>query len=113
MVKVPLHDVLCEVLESKYCYYQPPADIQMKYPCIRYNLAGDNVDYADNIRYHRHSRYTVTVIDYDPDSKIPDRLTDKLPYCMFDRVYSTEGLTHFVYTLFYNGPRIMEENNNG
>lgn len=116
MGKEALHDILCEVLGSPFpdgedhCYFEPPADIQMKYPCIVYNHTNDQDDFADNIHYICSKRYTVTIVDEDPDSKIPNRLKNSLSYCTSDRNFASDGLSHFVFTLFYNGPRIKEEN---
>lgn len=115
MGRLALHDILCnEILQAPFsdnedhCYFQPPADLEMKYPCIRYNYTNDDDDFADNIHYRHSKRYTVTVIDEDPDSKIPDRLRT-LPYCTSDRNFAVDGLNHFVYTLYFSGPRIKEE----
>lgn len=108
MARMALHDILCEILGSRNCYFSPPASIILIYPCIIYNYTNDNDDYADNIHYRSSKRYTVTVIDQDPDSKIPGRLKE-LPYCSSDRNYAVDGLSHFVYTLHYSGPRIKEE----
>lgn len=118
MAKRALHDILCEVLGSPFedgedhCYFEPPASVQMKYPCIRYSYSNDQDQFADNIHYRHSKRYIVTIMDFDPDSKIPDRLRE-LPYCSSDRNYAVDGLSHFVFTLFYNGPRIKEEEDNG
>ena len=111
MVKRPLHDILCEVLGSRNCYFEPPDGKDMNYPCIVYNYTNDDTDFADNIHYRESKRYTVTIIDDDPDSRIPNRLK-KLPYCSSDRNFASDGLSHIVYTLFYSGPRIKEEENN-
>lgn len=117
MAQQALHDILCDVLEASFldgkshCYFEPPANIEILYPCIIYNHANDQDDFADNMHYRSSRRYTVTIIDEDPDSKIPNRLK-KLPYCSSDRNYSSEGLSHFVYTLFYSGPRVKEEESN-
>lgn len=117
MARRPLHDILCEILtlsgpfpeeEGSHCYFEPPSGTQIYYPCIVYNYTNDDDDFADNIHYRESKRYTITIIDEDPDSKIPNRLK-KLPYCSSDRNFSNDGLSHFVYTLFYNGPRIKEE----
>lgn len=102
-----LHEILCEVLGSKNCYFEPPADLQMSYPCIVYKYTNDLDDFADNLHIVRAKRYSVTVIDEDPDSKIPDRLK-MLPYCTSDRNFTVNGLKHFVHELFYNGPRVKE-----
>lgn len=115
MEKPALHDILCEVVGAPFpdgenhCYFQPPTDTEMKYPCIKYNYTNDNDDFADNIHYRSFKRYTVTIIDEDPDSKIPDRLKEAFSYCSSDRNFAVNGLNHFVYELFYNGPRLKKE----
>lgn len=108
MARVALHDILCEILGSPYCYFEPPTSIQIEHPCIVYHYTNDDTDFADNVNYRESKRYTITVIDEDPDSEIPARLK-KLPYCTSDRNFAVDGLRHFVYTLFYNGPRIKKE----
>lgn len=80
-------------------YFQPPSSIQMKYPCIRYTLSSENIRHADNKKYTKHKRYSVTVIDRNPDSLLPDRVGD-LPYCSLERTYFADGLNHFVYTIY-------------
>lgn len=114
MAMKALHDLLCEVLGAPFddgedhCYYEPPASVQMKYPCIRYNHSEDFDIFADNRHYTHFKRYIITIIDPNPDSKIPERLRELL-YCSSDRNYDVDGLSHFVFTLFYSGPRIKEE----
>lgn len=113
MGKPALHDILCEILGAPFpdgenhCYFEPPTNTSMKYPCIVYNCTNDLDIFADNLHYLKNKRYSVTIIDDDPDSKIPNRLKE-LPYCTSDRNFDVDGLSHFVYTLFYNGPRIVE-----
>lgn len=117
MERPALHDILCGVLGAPFpdgedhCYFEAPGEPGMKYPCIVYNYTNDDDDFADNIHYRSSKRYTVTIIDEDPDSKIPNRLK-QLPYCTSDRNFAVKGLSHFVHTLYYNGPRIKEENKN-
>lgn len=119
MEKPALHDLLCEVMSpfssdgKPHCYFQPPDDMEMKYPCIVYNRTNELDFFADNIHYQGYNRYTITVIDEDPDSKIPNKLKNSFLYCISDRNFVVDGLNHFVYTLFYSGPRIKEENKNG
>jgi len=95
-----LYDVFTEILGNKNVYFNPPISIKMSYPCIRCILAGKNVKNANDSKYQKHNRYTVTIIDYDSDSEIPDRL-EELPYCTLDRTFCADGLNHFVYTLYY------------
>lgn len=112
-----LHDILCGVVGmpfpdgENHCYFSPPDGMSMNYPCIVYNYINDLDDFADNIHYIRSKRYSVTVIDEDPDSKIPDKMIE-IPYCTSYRNFVVDGLNHFTYTLYYSGPRIKEENKN-
>lgn len=118
MVRQALHDILCEIIgapfpgEDDHCYFEPPDGKDMNYPCIKYNYTNDQDVFADNIHYQRSKRYTVTIIDEDPDSEIPNKLIERFPYCSSDRNFDSDGLSHFVYTLFYSGPRIKEEEKN-
>lgn len=98
--RIELQDILETIPGVKKVYYSPPASIKMKYPCIRYELAGISVHHADNIPYLGGKYYTVTVIDEDPDSEIPERVLG-LPYCSPDRPYVSDGLNHFVFTLYF------------
>lgn len=112
MAKQALHDILCEVLGAPFpdgkshCYFEPPSGEEIKYPCIIYHYTNDDDDFADNIHYRSSKRYTVTIIDEDPDSEISSRLKNTLSYCTLDTVFSKDGLTHFVHALYFNGPRI-------
>jgi len=97
--RLELHQTLVNILGSKYCYYQPPETIKMRYPAIVYNLDSIEARYADNGRYMGLNRYTVTVIDKDPDSELPRRMIT-LPYCRFSRHFTSDNLHHFVFTLY-------------
>lgn len=98
--RLQLHEILCELLGSRNCYFSPPSSLQMKYPCIRYELANTESTFADNRPYLTADRYNITVIDENPDSQIPKRVLE-LPYCISDRNYTQDNLNHFVFTLFY------------
>ena len=58
------------------------------------------VKHADNGNYNRRIRYTVTVIDSDPDSEIVNRVS-MLPYCYFDRHYVQDNLNHDVFEIYF------------
>lgn len=104
--RIELHSVLCELLagftdhSEKKVYFQPPETVKLSYPCIIYKLAVESPQYADNLKYLGMKRYTVTIIDRNPDSEIPDAVS-LLPYCKFDRSYSADYLNHFVYELYF------------
>lgn len=95
-----LHEILCDVLGSRNCYFEPPSNIRRNYPCIDYQLNRIESNHADNLPYLHAKSYTLTVMDKDPDTKIPENLLN-LPYCSFDRTYSADNLYHAVLTIYY------------
>lgn len=98
--RLTLHEFLCEIIGSRNCYYSPPTGIEMKYPCLTYDLANPRVLHADNIPYFMSLQWTITVIDEDPDSKIAN-IFFNLPKCIFDRKFSPDDLNHFVFSLYF------------
>lgn len=85
---------------TSHVYFQPPAGNAISYPCIIYSLSDVVTKRGDNSIYNKMKQYTVTVIDRDPDSQIPDSVLD-LPYCTYDRRYTADGLNHNVFTLHF------------
>ena len=98
--RLKLQTILEEILGSRNVYFQPPDGTQLKYPCILYVRSSENTRYADNVLYNSTRRYTVTVIDRDPDSYIPEKVGN-LPMCSFNRHFKTDSLNHAVYNLYF------------
>jgi len=88
------------LLGSGNVYFQPPANVQMQYPCIVYQRYNALTLFADNQPFHRTKRYQVTVIDPDPDSPIPDKVA-ALPMCVHNRFFVANNLNHDVFNLYY------------
>jgi hypothetical protein len=98
--RLELHELLRTLLGTGNVYFQPPPNVLMTYPCIVYNLDDIDTDFANDKPYNRHKRYSVTVIDRNPDSSLPD-VIGNLPLCTFDRFYAADNLNHYVFRLFY------------
>ena len=98
--RLQLHDILSAIPGVKKVYYQPPESIRMEYSCIRYERSNGLTEFANNFPYKFTMRYTVTVIDADPDSRIVEEVA-KLQMCTFDRAYSYDNLYHSVFTLYF------------
>lgn len=98
--RLDLQELLTEILESNYVYFQPPNNAQIQYPCIVYNRELITTVWAENQPYSLANRYLVTVIDRDPDSEIPDRVA-RLPKCRHDRFFIADNLNHHVFRLFF------------
>lgn len=98
--RLDLHELLCSVLGTRNVYFQPPESIKMQYPCIVYKRSSINTRFADDELYMRKKRYTVTVIDKNPDSEIPDKVAS-IPMCTFDRHFTSDNLNHDVFSIYY------------
>lgn len=98
--RIELQNLLVEVLGSKNVYFQPPMNITMKYPCIRYERSKIDHDYADNHAYTDKKSYTLTVIYKDPDSSLPDDIS-RLPMCKHSQHYVADNLHHDIFNIYF------------
>ena len=92
---------LRSILGSDFTYYQPPENLRMHYPCIRYDLSDIHSRSANNKNYILTPRYDLTVIDKDPESTIYLEIMKHFSMCSFSRHYEADNLHHYVLTLFY------------
>lgn len=81
-------------------YFQPPNNVQLKYPCIIYKRDFAETKFADDIPYNHMKRYMITIIDRDPDSVISDKVAS-IPRSLFNRFYTADGLNHDVFNVFF------------
>lgn len=104
-----LHEMLIRCISNarpdledpeRHVYFQPPTNIRIEYPAIVYERSTGDTQFADNAPYVFDKRYTVTVIDPDPDSEVPDEVS-KLPRCIADRHFVSENLHHDTFNLYY------------
>jgi hypothetical protein len=96
--RLQLHQLLETFVEN--VYFQPPTNIQLRYPCIIYKRDFADTKFADDKPYNHTKRYQVTVIDQDPDSEIPDKVAE-MPMSLFNRFYAVDNLNHDVYNVFF------------
>jgi len=98
--RLNLQTLLETLLGSENVYFQPPPSFQMEYPCIVYNRSNIRSQHGDNIPYKLVKEYTITVIDANPDSEIPDKVA-ALPRCSFDRPFKSDNLNHDVFNILF------------
>ena len=98
--RLTLQTKLEDLLGSKHVYYQPPENLKMEYPAIRYSKSDEEDIYANNIKYISMSVYDLVVIDKKPDNPVIKKLLE-LPYSEFDRHYVADGLNHDIIRIFY------------
>lgn len=96
-----MHGELCEILGTSFVYFQPPESVKLKYPCIIYSRSTPSKRNANDRPYMNTNRYDGTVIDSNPDSDIADKIVNHFPMCTLDRVYTSNNLNHFSFTLYY------------
>ena len=103
--RLVLHDKFIDILGTRgqaisRVYFQPPATVKMEYPCIIYGRSNRRDFFSNDRLYLGMNRYTVTIVDKNPDSLIPDKVRE-LPYCAFSAHYAADGLNHDVFTLYF------------
>lgn len=99
-LRLQLQDLLEGILGTEFVYFQPPANVQMQYPCVVYNRDKAVTRFADNNPYRYTKLYEVTVIDRNPDSLIPDKVA-ALPMCIHNRFFVADNLNHDVFNLYF------------
>jgi predicted component of viral defense system (DUF524 family) len=98
--RLELQTIFENILGSKNVYFQPPENIKINYPCIIYKRNMEKINFADNNPYNKTKRYSVTIIDRNPDSLIPDKISN-LPMCSYDRSIKLDGLNQDIYNLYF------------
>ena len=95
-----LQSILETTLGSGNVYFQPPESFKMNYPCIVYHRNDGLTDFANDVPYNHTIRYTVVVIDKNPDSIIPNKVA-MLSRCTFDRHFVKDNLNHDIYQIYF------------
>lgn len=98
--RLNLSNKLRNLLGSSNVYFQPPENLKMKFPCIVYERAKLEPDFADNVPYKIDKVYYVTCIYDDPDSDLPLKMA-QLPMCAHQRHYKSDDMYHDQYRLVY------------
>ena len=95
-----LQTKLEELIGNRNVYYDPPENLKMRYPAIRYSKSKISTRHADDKIYNKMVRYELIVISSEPDSDIINKILE-FPYSSFDRHYISDNLHHDVLTLYY------------
>lgn len=98
--RLDLHQILTDIPEVEAAYFQPDQNVRIEYPCIVYQRSYGYISYADSLKYWRKNRYSVTVIDRNPDSTIVDAV-EELPYTQIERFFIVDGLNHTVFQTYF------------
>lgn len=96
--RADLHEILLGLCEN--VYFQPPNNVQLKYPAIVYQRHSGNSEFADNKPYSHTIRYQLTVIDRDADGQVQEQVA-RLPRTLRDRFYAADNLNHDVFNTYF------------
>lgn len=101
--RIEFHDFLKNIISDigdYHLYFQEPSKTAMKYPCIRYKLAGVERKLADNGVYVSFCRYQLIIMSWDIEDPLPVKLMDKIGFS-FENAYDTDNLHHWVFNYYY------------
>lgn len=105
MNRISLHYKLDEILKRHYTtkdpedervYYNPPANIHLKYPCIIYREVDIKSKNASDRRYHISKEYSVMVVTKARDSNIHEEILDEIPYSNYNMSYIQDNMNHTI-----------------
>ena len=98
--RLDLQALLEDLLGSRNVYYQPPESVKMNYPAIVYSLDNIEKTYANDGVYLFNRRYSVTVIDKNPDTDLVRKILE-LPMSRFDRHFKKDNLNHYIFNMYF------------
>lgn len=99
--RLQLHNELIELVGNENVYFQPPASVELSYPCVIYSVGTGYVTRADDMAYNYTNSYEVMFIFKQPNLDIIERVLMTLPMCNVSRVYVADNLNHYVFNLYY------------
>lgn len=97
--RLEFHNKLCDLLGSKNCYFQPPSDILLKYPCIVYHEKDIIPIRADDMIYLSYYMFNVTWITKTANIDIPLKVMKAFPLTKLDQIFASENLMHYVFII--------------
>ena len=90
-----------ERLVGRNVYFQPPASVQLVYPCVIYSLSAGDIKRADNSVYTYTNRFELIFIYRQSNLEIIEKVLQAFPMCSVSRVYIIDNLYHYVFNLYY------------
>lgn len=97
--RLELHSELLKFFDN--VYYQPPSNIVMKYPCAVLNKIKGFKNFSNDSSYLKIQAYSLTLIEFDPDSSKANDIEEHFEYCEVGQYFSVDGLNHTTLTLYY------------
>lgn len=99
--RLSLHEKLKTLIGNTNVYFQPPASVNISYPCVIYNIGNGETTFADDRLYKYNHRYELMFIYKKPNIDIIEEVMNALPMCKINRVYVADNLNHYVFSVYY------------
>lgn len=96
-----LDPIFKRLIGNDNVYFQPPEDLKMSYPCIRYKLSDIKQTKSNNSLYTHTQGYDVVYITREPDSRLVDDILKEFEMISFQNVMVVNNLYHYRYRLYY------------
>ena len=81
-------------------FYQPPASVELVYPCIIYTLDNIHTLRADNINYMITPTYEVKIITRNPNNPYLKKMLMDISTAKFHRRFVNDGLYHDILSVY-------------
>lgn len=91
--------LLQQAVKHNRVYFQPPENLKIEYPSVVFHLSKIEIDRASDVPYKGAKEYSVTLITKDPEPDVIDEIL-KIPYSSLDTTYISDGMNHFVFTVY-------------
>ena len=104
--RLDVHNIILKAVDKtgeRYkVYYNPVANTKLEYPCIIYRRKGIHQRHADDISYHMHTSYQITIIDKRVESPVVDTLLEN-QYCIYNNEFVSDNMNHTIMTINSGG----------
>lgn len=99
--RVELNTKLKMLIGSSNVYFQPPASVQLSYPCVIYSIGEGDAKHADGMVYSYVNSYDLLFIFKKPNVTIIEKVLSELPMCKMTRAYVADNLNHYAFRVYY------------
>lgn len=99
-IRLRLHSSLLTIVPN--VYYQPPASVNLVYPCIVYRPSDVEVANANDGAYKLDRIYDLTLIEKDPLSMLGKAILMKIPRTSQNSLFIVDNLRHTIFRTYTN-----------
>lgn len=99
--RLQLHEQLKQLVGTDNVYFQPPASVQISYPCVIYNIGNGDAKFADGMVYNYINSYDLIFIYKKPNVEIIEQVLTTLSMCRMTRAYVADNLNHYAFSVYY------------